>query len=113
VRADAGHPGGDQPLAQVLVGAELGQPRGGSVRIEDGADLWLVFDDRDRGAFAFWIFWHTTLVLPAPSGILSLPAGVGSLEDSVTSPEHRSQGIAPGRGSASPTPALSATSQRW
>jgi RimJ/RimL family protein N-acetyltransferase len=65
------------------------------VRLRSGAELWLVLDDDDRTAFACWIFHGATPVLAAPGRTLPLPRRVASLEDSVTSPDHRGQGIAP------------------
>src|SRR5439155_6234627 len=70
-------------------------PESARRRLQAGAELWLVLDDQDRTLFAAWLFEGATPVLAAPGGMLRLPAGVASLEDSVASPLARGQGIAP------------------
>jgi GNAT superfamily N-acetyltransferase len=47
-------------------------------------------------AFACWTFLQRTPVSAMPGGWLELPEGVACLEDSVTSPDFRGKGIAPG-----------------
>jgi GNAT superfamily N-acetyltransferase len=47
-------------------------------------------------AFACWTFLRRTPVSAMPGGWLELPDGIACLEDSVTSPDFRGRGIAPG-----------------
>jgi hypothetical protein len=61
-------------------------------RMEAGRDLWLVLDDR-QPIFACWIFHHSVPVLAARNGQLALPPETVCLEDSITSPSYRGQGI--------------------
>lgn len=60
-----------------------------------GHELWVV-DDGERLAFCCWIHLGVAPVLAARHGSLVLPAGVVCLEDSVTSPDFRGRGVAPG-----------------
>jgi GNAT superfamily N-acetyltransferase len=64
-------------------------------RLHDGAELWLVTEN-DRPAFACWIFHAKMPVLAARDGWIDVPPEAVCLEDSVTSPEFRGRGIAPG-----------------
>jgi RimJ/RimL family protein N-acetyltransferase len=63
-------------------------------RMEDGATLWLV-TERDRLAFACWMFRRHTPVWAARGGLLELPHDVACLEDSLASPDFRGRGVAP------------------
>jgi RimJ/RimL family protein N-acetyltransferase len=63
------------------------------------AETWHVCEG-DREAFSCWIYRVRTPVLAAPQGWLTLPAGTVCLEDSVTQPDFRGQGIAPAAWSA-------------
>jgi RimJ/RimL family protein N-acetyltransferase len=76
--------------------AQLGQDvEAARQRIEDGNDLWLVFDG-DQALFACYTFRYATPVMAAADGTLSLPPGAACLEDSVAAPAARGRGIAPG-----------------
>ena len=70
-------------------------PAAARERLAGGADLWMVLDDEDRLAFACWTYPRSTPTIAARGGWLELPPGVASLEDSVTSADHRGRGIAP------------------
>jgi GNAT superfamily N-acetyltransferase len=59
-----------------------------------GSELWLVREG-EVPAFACWIHRGRTPVLAARGGWLTVPPGVASLEDSVTSPAFRGRKIAP------------------
>jgi len=61
-------------------------------RMEAGHDHWLVLDDR-QAIFACWIFHDSVPVLAARNGQLVLPPEIVCLEDSITSPSYRGQGI--------------------
>jgi GNAT superfamily N-acetyltransferase len=63
-------------------------------RLDQGATLWVVTKG-DQVAFACWTFLEAMPMQEARDGTLALPAGVVCLEDSVSSPAFRGQGIAP------------------
>jgi ribosomal protein S18 acetylase RimI-like enzyme len=63
--------------------------------LSQGHELWVVCEG-DRMAFVCWVHLSTAPVLAAPGGQLELPEGVACLEDSVTSPDYRGRGVAPG-----------------
>ena len=65
-------------------------------RAGGGNDLWFALRDDDHLLFACWIFRERAPVLAAPGGEMELPSDTVCLEDSVTSPEARGRGIAPG-----------------
>lgn len=87
VRGDAG----DLPLLDELPTVGEAEARR---RLEAGADLWLVLEER-QPAFACWIFHGSMPVLAAPNGQLALPPEIVCLEDSVTSASYRGRGVAP------------------
>jgi L-amino acid N-acyltransferase YncA len=58
-------------------------------------ELWIV-SAGERVAFVCWMHRDEAPVFAAQGGTLSLPAGVCCLEDSVTAPEFRGRGVAPG-----------------
>jgi RimJ/RimL family protein N-acetyltransferase len=64
-------------------------------RLEEGNDLWLVFDGEEP-LFACYTFRQTTPAMAASHGTLTLPPGAACLEDSVAAPAARGRGIAPG-----------------
>ena len=80
--------------AELLVGLDAATPARARQLMDGGGELWLV-RDADSAAFACWIFGHETPVAASRTGYLRLPAGAACLEDSVTSPAYRGQGIAP------------------
>jgi GNAT superfamily N-acetyltransferase len=81
--------------ARRLVELPTVSPETARRRMQAGAELYLVLDDQDRAILAAWLFEGATPVLAAPGGMLALPPGVASLEDTVTSPLARGQGVAP------------------
>jgi GNAT superfamily N-acetyltransferase len=85
VRADA-----TQVDSVVRLGQDLEEAR---ERFESGADIWLVLD-RDEPVFLCFTFRQTTPVIAASDGLLVLPAGTACLEDALTAPAVRGQGIA-------------------
>ena len=60
--------------------------------MEAGSDLWLVLDDR-QAIFACWTFHHSVPVSAVRNGQLALPPEMVCLEDSITLPSYRGQGI--------------------
>jgi RimJ/RimL family protein N-acetyltransferase len=75
--------------------AALGQdPFIARERLEDGNDLWLVFDG-DQPLFACYTFRQTTPVMAASGGALGLPDGAACIEDSIASPAARGRGVGP------------------
>jgi RimJ/RimL family protein N-acetyltransferase len=64
-------------------------------RLEQGNDLWLVFEG-ERPLFACYTFRQVTPVMAASHGELALPTGAACVEDAVTAPAARGRGIAPG-----------------
>lgn len=67
---------------------------GHQARTAQGGEVWTVQHD-EATAFACWIFPRSTPMLAAAGGWFALPGGVICLEDSITSPDFRGQGIAP------------------
>jgi len=84
------------PLIEAIEGVT---PAEAPERFEHGGTPWAIVDG-DRAAFACWTFAAAAPVLAHPSGWLPLDGGMHVLEDSVTSPHYRGQGIAPGAWSA-------------
>lgn len=80
--------------AELLLGLDAAAPSRARQLMIDGGELWLV-RSADRAAFACWIFGSETPVAAAKTGYLQLPHGTACLEDSVTFPSYRGQGIAP------------------
>ena len=60
-----------------------------------GHELWVVTTHDGQPAFACWMHRCRTPVTAAAGGWLELPPGVACLEDSVTAPRLRGNGIAP------------------
>ena len=60
-----------------------------------GHELWVVTHRDGQPAFACWMHRGSTPVAAAADGWLELPPGVACLEDTVTAPELRGNGIAP------------------
>jgi len=89
-------------VGDVSVLAELNTVHGETAlrRLEDGNDLWLVFDDGDTPLFSCWIFRRRAPAIAAPHGGIELAPGMVGLEDSVTAPAARGRGIAPAAWSA-------------
>jgi hypothetical protein len=63
--------------------------------IEAGHELWMLVHD-GRAAFSAWIFHGTAPAIAARGGWLELPPGVVCMEDSLTHPDYRGRGFAPG-----------------
>lgn len=64
-------------------------------RLQAGGRPWLVLID-EQPAFGCWLFGGRTPINSMPGEWLALPDGVHCLEDSVTAPEFRGRGLAPG-----------------
>ncbi|MEA2419597.1 MAG: Acetyltransferase family [Thermoleophilaceae bacterium] len=75
----------------VAVGQDLTEAR---ERFDEGIDLWLVLDGEDVPVFLCFIFRDATPVMAASDGTLELPARTACLEDAMTAPRARGQGIA-------------------
>jgi GNAT superfamily N-acetyltransferase len=77
--------------------AQLAEPRTATAAgwLAEGNDLWLALQGT-QAAFACWIYRHRMPMGEAQDGWLRMPSGTVSLEYSVTSPDFRGQGIAPG-----------------
>lgn len=80
--------------ADLLEGLDAATPARARELMARGGELWLV-RSAEQAAFACWIFAGETPVAAARTGFLQLPPGIVCLEDSVTSPSFRGQGIAP------------------
>jgi len=87
--------------ADVPMYVALGQASEASTRerLGSGGALWIVTDGT-VAAFACWTFERGTPVEAARGGTLRLPETCVCLEDSVTSPDFRGRGVAPGAWSA-------------
>lgn len=68
-------------------------------RLQAGGRPWLVLID-EQPAFGCWLFAGRTPINSMPGEWLVIPDGVHCLEDSVTAPEFRGRGLAPGAWSA-------------
>jgi GNAT superfamily N-acetyltransferase len=86
---------GDESSMHLLLGLDTVSPYTARRRLAERADLWFVIAPGGEPAFACWTFHGRTPVFAASGGALTLPDGVSSLEDSVTSAGHRGRGIAP------------------
>ena len=66
-----------------------------SERLSDGASLWIV-EKEGKAAFCCWNFYGSAPVRGAEGGVVRLPDDAFVLEDSISSPDFRGQGVAPG-----------------
>ena len=66
-----------------------------SNHLRQGHDLWVVREG-DVAAFSCWTYRGWAPIAAVPHGRFELPPGVACLENSVTSPEFRGRGVAPG-----------------
>jgi RimJ/RimL family protein N-acetyltransferase len=64
-------------------------------RLAEGATLWLVVGD-GRTVFSCWNFVGAGPLAGALGNSVALPPGVVMLEDSISSPDFRGRGVAPG-----------------
>ena len=81
------------PLIEKLPTISLAEAR---QRRAAGADLWLVLDEADgKPVYGGWIFGPSMPVASAKGGVLRLPPGTVTVEDSVTAPAKRGRGIMP------------------
>jgi RimJ/RimL family protein N-acetyltransferase len=63
--------------------------------LRQGHDLWVVREG-DVAAFSCWTYRGWAPIAAVPHGRFELPPGVACLENSVTNPEFRGRGVAPG-----------------
>jgi GNAT superfamily N-acetyltransferase len=83
--------GVDLPLLEQL---PMGGRHGTATRLEMGAGPWIVREGA-RAVFGCWVFPDRAPVAAARGGAIPLPSGTACIDDVVTMPEYRGQGIAP------------------